>query len=60
VKEMTMNKLDFGEIVFGGNMKMNLKTEANISVNVNKEKRKQDSKAATSRFFGLSRPSLRT
>ena len=31
VKEMTMNKLQFGEVVFGGNLEYNLNIEANMN-----------------------------
>lgn len=41
VKEMTMNKLDFNEVVFGGNIKRNLKLEANMNSTVVREKLKQ-------------------
>ena len=38
VKELKMNRLDFGEIVFGGNLKKNLKIEANMNKTVTMEK----------------------
>ena len=40
VKEMTMNRLDFGEVVFGGNLSKNLKIEATMNKTVSQEKRK--------------------
>ena len=41
VKEMTMNKLEFGEIVFGGNLKKNLRIEANMNNTIIRERFKQ-------------------
>ena len=38
VKELKMNRLDFGEIVFGGSLKKNLKIEANMNKTVTMEK----------------------
>ena len=49
---MTMNRLDFGELVFGGNPKLNLKKEANMNRSVVREKLKATSKGPT--FFGSS------
>ena len=36
-----MNKLEFGEVIFGGNLKKNLKIEANMNNTIIKEKFKQ-------------------
>ena len=52
VTQMTMNRLDFGELVFGGNPKLNLKKEANMNRSVVREKLKATSKGPT--FFGSS------
>ena len=41
IKELTMNKLEFGEVIFGGNLKKNLKIEANMNSTIIKEKFKQ-------------------
>ena len=41
VKEMTMNKLEFGEVIFGGNLKANLKVEANMNRTIIREKYKR-------------------
>ena len=41
VKEMTMNKLGFGEVVFGGNLKKNLEIEANMNNTIIRERFKQ-------------------
>ena len=38
VKEMKMNKMEFGETIFGGNLKKNLKIEANLNRTVVREK----------------------
>ena len=40
VKEMTMNRLDFGELIFGGNIKNNLKAEVRLNKSVNRVKSK--------------------
>ena len=38
VKEMTMNRLDFDELVIGGNLKKNLKIESNFNQTLKREK----------------------
>ena len=40
VKEITMNRLDFGELIFGGNVKKNLKIESRLNKSVNRAKSK--------------------
>ena len=49
VKQMTMDRVDFGEMVFGGNIKKNLKQEANLNQSIMRTK-----KLATSRQQGSS------
>lgn len=39
-----MNRMDFGEVVFGGNPKKNLKNEANMNRTVSLEKEKRKSR----------------
>ena len=36
-----MNKLEFGEVIFGGNLKANLKVEANMNRTIIREKYKR-------------------
>ena len=37
IKEMTMNRLDFGEVIFGGNLQQNLQVEATMNTTVKKK-----------------------
>ena len=37
---MTMNRLDFGEVVIGGNLKKNLLAETTMNKKVDKKKKK--------------------
>ena len=45
IKEMTMNRLEFGEVVFGGNLESNLKIESNMNKTITLEKAKNKKKA---------------
>ena len=38
IKQMTMTPLNFGEVVFGGNLKKNLEVEAQMTMSVRKQK----------------------
>lgn len=45
IKEMTMNRLEFGEVVFGGNLESNLQIESNMNKTITLEKAKNKKKA---------------
>ena len=43
IKEMKMNALNFGEVVFGGDCEKNLKKELKLNQTIEREKKRQNS-----------------
>ena len=52
-----MNKLEFGEVVFGGNLAKNLKIEANMNKKIEKERIKEKTQASYRFINSLIHPS---